>query len=100
MQMMYTLQQGNITVRVTLERESADRTYVTVVPVFEGIYQFAGNRATPQCISNGVLEKDLLRAAGANPAELNKLYSFAPSRRIPSNHGSFIQIQWTNPKMV
>jgi hypothetical protein len=71
MQMVYTLAQGNVTVRVKLDRESADRTYVTVTPAFEGIYQFAGNQSTRQCMSNGVLEKDILRAAGASDAQLN-----------------------------
>jgi hypothetical protein len=71
MQMLDTLQQGNITVRVKLERESSDRTYVTVVPAFEGVYEFAGNTNTRQCTSNGVLEKDILRAAGAPDTDLN-----------------------------
>lgn len=65
MRMLDTLQQGNITVRVKLDRESPNRTYVTVTPQFEGVYQFAGNTNTLQCMSNGVLEQDILRAAGA-----------------------------------
>ncbi len=71
MQMLDTLQEGTITVRVKLERESPGRTYVTVVPVFEGVYEFAGNTNTRQCASNGVLEKEILRAAGAPATDLN-----------------------------
>ncbi len=71
MQLLDTLQQGNITVRVKLERESANHTYVTVTPDFEGIYELAGNSRTQQCASNGVLEKDILRAAGAADTDLN-----------------------------
>jgi hypothetical protein len=70
-QMLDTLQQGNITLRVKLDRESANRTYVTVTPDFEGQYQFAGNSTTRPCASNGVLEKDILRAAGATDTELH-----------------------------
>jgi hypothetical protein len=71
MQMLDTLRQGNVTVRVVLERESADHTYVTVTPDFEGIYELAGSSRTQQCASNGVLEKDILRAARAADTDLN-----------------------------
>ncbi|GEM_PF-6189991 len=71
MQMMYTLQQGNVTVRVKMDRESANRTYVSVIPQFEGVYQFAGNQTTLKCTSQGALEKDILSAAGASAADLN-----------------------------
>jgi hypothetical protein len=71
MQMLDVLQQGNVRVTVKMERESADHTFVTVTPDFEGIYQFAGNSRTQQCVSNGVLEKDILRGAGASDRDLN-----------------------------
>jgi len=61
-----SLQQGDITVRMKLDREGADRTFVTVRAEFQGIYQFAGNSRVQQCSSNGALEKDILRAAGAS----------------------------------
>jgi len=71
MQLLDTLQQGNITVTVKLERESASHTYVTVTPDFEGVYQFAGNSRSQQCASKGVLENDILRGAGASATDLN-----------------------------
>ncbi|HEY2105494.1 MAG TPA: hypothetical protein VGH29_06900 [Candidatus Binataceae bacterium] len=71
LQMLDTLQRGNITVKVKLERESADHTFVTVTPDFEGTYELAGTARTQQCASNGVLEKDILRAAGAADTDLN-----------------------------
>ena len=71
MQLLDTLQQGNITVTVKLERESADRTFVTVTPDFEGVYELAGNSHNQQCASNGVLERDILRAAGAAGTDLH-----------------------------
>ena len=71
LQMLATLQQGNITVTVELERESADRTYATVTPAFEGVYALADNTTTRQCTSKGILEKDILRAAGAAETDLN-----------------------------
>jgi hypothetical protein len=71
LQLFDTLQQGNITVTVELERESAGHTYVTVTPDFEGVYQFAGNSRTQQCASKGGLENDILRGAGASASDLN-----------------------------
>jgi hypothetical protein len=71
LQMFDTLQQGNITVRVEIHRDSADRTWVTVTPDFQGVYALAGNSHTQQCQSKGVLEKDILLGAGASPDELN-----------------------------
>lgn len=72
MQMLDTLNRGNVKVRVVLERESKDHTYVTATVDFQGIYNTLGSNGTgasatrtQQCASNGVLEKDLLRAAGA-----------------------------------
>ncbi len=71
MQMLYVLQQGNITVSVKLEREDADHTFVTVTPQFAGVYQFADKSITQQCVSNGALEKDILRGAGAADSDLH-----------------------------
>jgi hypothetical protein len=71
LQLLDTLQQGNVTVTVKVERESAGRTFVTVTPDFQGVYQFAGNTRTQQCASNGVLENDILRGAGASDSDLN-----------------------------
>ncbi len=71
MEMLYVLQQGNITVSVKMERESADHTFVTVMAEFTGVYQFAGKSITQKCVSNGVLEKDILRGAGAADTDLH-----------------------------
>lgn len=71
MQMLDIFQQGSIWVTVTLERESADHTFVSVTPDFKGTYQFAGNSRAQECVSNGVLEKDILRGAGAADSDLN-----------------------------
>ncbi len=70
MQMFDTLQQGNITVRVRIDRQSPARTYVTVTPDFQAQYALAGNSSTRQCTSKGVLEKDILRGAGAADSDL------------------------------
>jgi hypothetical protein len=69
-QLFDALQQGNVTVRVKVERDGADHTYVTVSAEFQGVYQFAGNSSTTQCTSQGTLEKDILSAAGASPSDL------------------------------
>jgi hypothetical protein len=71
LQMFDKLQKGNITVRVEMHRDSADRTWVTVTPDFQGVYALAGNSRTQQCQSKGTLEKDILLGAGASPDELN-----------------------------
>jgi len=71
LQMLDTLQQGNIKVTVELERESPNRTYVTVTPTFEGVYALADNSTSRKCTSKGILEKDILRAAGAAETDLN-----------------------------
>jgi hypothetical protein len=62
---------GQYHVRVKLERESANHTYVTVTPQFEGVYEFAGNSTPRQCTSRGVLEKDILLGAGAADTDLD-----------------------------
>jgi hypothetical protein len=72
LQMFDKLQQGNVTVRVKMHRDSADRTWVTVTPDFQGVYALAGNSRTQQCQSKGTLEKDILLGAGASPDQLGR----------------------------
>ena len=70
-EMLSSLKEGTVTVKVKLDRDGDSHTFVTVTPSFEGIYEFAGTPSTVHCQSNGVLEKDILRAAGASDTELD-----------------------------
>lgn len=64
MHLLDTLQDGTATVNVKVE-PSGNSSYVTVNADFEGTYGLADSSDTTQCISNGVLEKNILAAVGA-----------------------------------
>ena len=64
MHLLDTLQDGAATVNVKVE-PSGNSSFVTVNADFEGTYGLADSSDTTQCISNGVLEKDILAAVGA-----------------------------------
>jgi hypothetical protein len=70
LQLLDTLQGGDVTVTVKMDSAGAHHTYVTVTPDFHGTYTFGGSSNTQQCDSRGVLEKDILRGAGATAAEI------------------------------
>jgi hypothetical protein len=62
-----TLANGSVTVTVNIEPAANDSSFVKVKADFEGTYRLGSSETTNKCVSNGVLEDDILRAAGASP---------------------------------
>ena len=65
--MLDTLANGAVTVTVNVESAANDSSFVKVAADFEGTYELGSSQTTTRCVSNGVLEDDILRAAGAPP---------------------------------
>lgn len=65
--MLDSLANGSVTVTVNVESAANDSSFVRVVADFQGTYELGSSQTTTRCISNGVLEDDILRAAGASP---------------------------------
>jgi hypothetical protein len=72
MHMLDTLRDGSVTVHIKLQRAGSDSTYVTVATDFQATYGLGSALNTAQCISTGLLEKDIMAAAGAAPAPQTK----------------------------
>lgn len=70
--MLDTLRDGSVTVHIKLQRADKDSTYVTVTADFQGTYGLGSTVNAAPCISTGVLEKDILTAAGAPSANSAK----------------------------
>lgn len=66
--MLDTLTDGSVTVTVKVRPTPTRGSFVTVSADFEATYALGSSESTNQCISNGVLENDLLRVVGAKPA--------------------------------
>lgn len=62
-----SLRDGSVTVNVKVEGSGKSASYVTVATDFEGTYGIGSSESTTQCVSNGVLEQNILAAAGAAP---------------------------------
>ena len=62
-----TLQDGAVTVKIKIEPSPRHASFVTVVADFEGTYGLGNSQSNLQCISKGVLENNILAAAGAQP---------------------------------
>jgi hypothetical protein len=60
-----TLQESSATVKVKVEPSDRQSSYVTVRGYFEATYGLGASSSTTQCVSKGVLEKNVLSAAGA-----------------------------------
>jgi len=58
-----SLEQATANVAIKLSRDGANRTYLTVTPDFVAQYGFGQSALTVNCVSNGALEADILRAA-------------------------------------
>jgi hypothetical protein len=63
-QMLDTLRNGAATVTVTTRLSRAKSCFVSVKAEFEGTYGLGANSTTTRCFSKGVLENQILRAAG------------------------------------
>jgi hypothetical protein len=63
--MLDTLQDSSATVKVKVEPSDRQSSYVTVRGYFEATYGLGASSSTTQCVSKGVLEKNVLLAAGA-----------------------------------
>jgi len=63
--MLDTLTDGSVTVNVTVEASGKTASYVTVGADFEGTYGIGSSESTTQCVSKGLLEQNILAAAGA-----------------------------------
>jgi hypothetical protein len=60
-----SLVDGSVTVNVKVEAAGKTASFVTVRADFEGTYGIGSSETTTQCASNGVLEQNILTAAGA-----------------------------------
>ncbi len=64
-----SLDDGTVTLKIKVEGSGRHSSYVHVDADFEGTYGGLGsNQTTQQCISNGVLEQNILATAGASPS--------------------------------
>jgi hypothetical protein len=61
-----TLKDGSATVTVKIEPVAKDSSLVKVSADFQGTYQLGSSESTTGCISNGILENDILQAVGAS----------------------------------
>ena len=61
-----SLDEGDVTVHVKVQSAGRDSSYIQVDADFEGHYGGLGASATTQCVSLGLLERDILVAAGAS----------------------------------
>lgn len=63
-----SLDNGGVTVKIKVEGVGRHTSYVHVDADFEGTYKSLGATQTAQqCVSKGVLEQNILAAAGASP---------------------------------
>ena len=62
-----TLENGAVTVTVDIEPAANNTSFVKVTADFRGTYTLGSSETATTCVSNGVLEDDILRAAGASP---------------------------------
>ena len=62
-----TLKDGAVTAKIKIEPSPRHASFVTVVADFEGTYGLGSSESNVQCISKGVLENNILAAAGAQP---------------------------------
>jgi hypothetical protein len=67
-EMIYHLDNGAVTVTVTMQGVGNEATFVSVLADFQGTYSLASASSVVPCISTGVLEQQLLTVAGAQPA--------------------------------
>jgi hypothetical protein len=63
--MIDTLEDGSVIVTVKIDPAGRGASYVTVSADFEGTYGLGSSETTTQCVSKGVLENNILEAAGA-----------------------------------
>jgi hypothetical protein len=64
-----SLDDGSVTVRVKVDRSGERSSYVRIDANFEGTYRGLGStQSTQQCVSNGILEHNILATAGASPS--------------------------------
>jgi len=64
MHMLYQLEDGTVTVKVTLDPSPGNATFVTVRADFQGTYGLGQDTTTIACRSTGTLEQNILRVAG------------------------------------
>jgi hypothetical protein len=62
-----TLEDGSATVTVNIEPAAKDSSFVKVSADFEATYQLGSSESTTTCVSLGILENEILQAAGASP---------------------------------
>ena len=61
-----TLQDDSVTVTVKVQPSARKTSFVSVSADFEATYALGSSESTTQCISNGIVENDLLKLAGAS----------------------------------
>jgi hypothetical protein len=73
MNLLDTLEDGAVTVKVKLESDGMKKTHVSVISDFEGAYTpvAGGEPIKVKCQSQGILEKEILAAAGASAEEID-----------------------------
>lgn len=64
-----SLNDGSVTVKIKVDRSGKNSSYVRIDANFEGTYGGLGsNQSAQQCVSNGVLERNILATADASPS--------------------------------
>lgn len=61
-----TLQDNAVTVTVKVEPSPRRASFISVSADFEATYALGSSETTTQCISNGIVENDLLKIVGGN----------------------------------
>ena len=59
-----TLEDGAVTVTVKIEPSAKQGSFVSISADFEATYALGSSESTIQCISNGIVENELLKIAG------------------------------------
>jgi hypothetical protein len=62
-----TLEDGTVTVTVKIEPSTKQASFISVSADFEATYALGSKESVIQCISNGIVENELLKIAGGAP---------------------------------
>ncbi|GEM_PF-3810548 len=68
MNLLDTLQSSSAIATIKVSRSSRNASFVTVTADLNAVYAFSSQTNNVACVSRGVLENQLLTAAGASPA--------------------------------
>ena len=66
-ELLDTLEDGTVTVTVKIEPSTKQASIISVSADFEATYALGSKESAIQCISNGIVENELLKIAGGAP---------------------------------